>query len=517
MVRKLVFALALCALVVSSVLAAEPAMKILGPDGQDITGNIQQLMEDNPAVMREFSQAFKQIEQAANQLEGQNPQAAPADADAPAAEGTPAADNGAAAPATDGGEKTELFVKWTVQLNDDGTMALVDQGNPECTTQYPVGGGSRMFNVCTMRKIQSSLTQNGAQSGTLSGDDLPDPNSTSGSGGGFNFPNAGNGFSSSGFGNTWGPGIGNGSGSGFGNGVSVTTSGNKVDISTLDVTPPELFISLDASDGRMSSAIKVNSALAHEPIVQIPEDSNPRTFYGDQAVSPFRPGDMMASGLVQGKGKKLTAEGMMFDPKGEFLKVEASTRAQPVAGTKNFDVQFTPSNLGDVKAIYVPENVRMKILTQAIDADEDFETIQPEPGQNLNRYNMAINNLGAAFQDFRREAAKTDAQVSHIFSGNENNTGTFPGIKAGSLQWKVVQRQGGTDVDYAVPPAPDSALHVLFRKSDYKAGANPEDANFFLTGEVKDLAGNLTALRIPIWVTPTSFESSTMQQQSERN
>lgn len=479
----------------------EPAMKILGPDGQDITGNIQQLIEDNPAMMMEMSRAFNSAKQAANSAQkkaGQN------DGD------------------------TELFVNWAVQLNEDGTMDIVDQGNPETCQQFPVAGGARMFNACVMRRVKSSIAQgcegsdseDGGLAGiTDSGNGAASPLGQAGlSDFGNAFPTADNGFSADGYGSKWGPNSsGNLADSGFGDNIEVTTSSNKVDIGVQDVSPPRLFFSLDSADGRPSSSLSVQAAQAHEPVVSIPEDTTLQDFYKNQSISPFKPQDLIGKGLVQGKQRSLIADGTLFNPEGTFEQLKTVVRSEPDAYAKNFNTEFDPGNLGEIKAIFVPQNVRIKIQADATDEDEVFEEIHPEPGEELDRYNQATTNLGLAYQRYINDMRSQENAPTNVLQGNDDYTATFPGIKPGSLKWKVVQRTGGTEVEYASPSEPKAPLHVLFRKHDFKSvDEDPDNCNFMLVGEVEDQAGNKTALRIPIWVTATSFNPQTIQSDQNR-
>jgi hypothetical protein len=531
--------LALVLMLPSVGFAYEPAMKILGPDGQDITGNIQEIMEDSPLMVQEFSRAFDKIVDAANKAAGENAgKQSDDDSDEPAevevanSGGSSGGSSGDASgdasgevsgdasgdvsgdEVAEGGEdgeeggeggdvevEEELFIKWTVQLNEDGTMGLVDQGNPEVTAQFPVGGGSQMFNVCTVAKITKSINEKGAIAGTLTGDIVTEKEP----------PVPANGFSSAGFDQTWTNGSTNGDDNSYAGDVSVSTSANKIDVAVLDITPPELFITLDASDGRSSSIINIKSTASHEPVIQIPEDSNPRDFYEDEDASPFDPDRMLSNGYIQGKAKLVTAEGSLFNPTGDHEKLEATLRSELIPGTRNYDAKIKGDNLGDIKALYVPENVRLRILMQAVDADETFDEIIPDEGEDLNKYNAVVNSIGQVYQDFRRDVNKGEGQVNHIFAGRSDNTATFPGIKAGSLQWQIVLKDGSLDTEYAAPTDPETPLHVIFRQSDYVADADPEDANYFLVSEVEDDAGNKTTVRIPIWVTPTSFETRDMQ------
>lgn len=513
--RALVFAMVWC--LVAGTAGAE-AMKILGPDGQDITTKMQSLMEDNPTVMREMSRLFKEVENARNK-------------------------QGAAGSGSGSGSGSELFINWAIKIDANGKAYLVDEGHPETSQQFPLAGGARMFNYCTMRKISGSGSGSSASGtglggsgggtgagGSLAGNNQGGGGAGTGAGGSgtgvdTSFPNAGNGFSANGFGTNWNnPGSGNanaGLPAGADSGYQVDTDFNKVDIGVKDVTPPNLTITIEMP-GQSSSLLTVQPSKDHQPVLKLPAQTSPRDFYTNNSASPFNTRALAESGYLQTKVKKVRGEGVVFDPSGRFTTVEHTVSARGNADWSRFESQLTPSTTRPEWALYVPEDVRFKIMVEAADEDEVYKTIQPPEGQQLNAYNQSVNRLGDAFTDYMRTTAAQAQQAqqqnpNYAFNANDPAAIAFPGVEKNSVKWKIVQRDGGSTSDYLVPTDNTISVPVMFRNANYQPGSvDYSRYAYALVAEATDKAGNKTSIEMPIWVTSVSFGSKVMESGGDR-
>ncbi|MBF0406715.1 MAG: hypothetical protein HQM10_05140 [Candidatus Riflebacteria bacterium] len=459
--------------------AGSEPMKIVGPNGEDITGTVNKLMEDNPNVAREFSRVFNE----ANKTAG--------------AQGSSGTSTNASG--------TELSIRWTIKIDQNGKAYMIDENNPETTQQFPIGGGSRMLNSCTMRKINSAGSNDG--------------DSAMGSSGIVNLPNASNGFSSSGLLNN-GNNQGANSSAGFGNnsGYSVTTSSNKVDVQVQDVTPPRLSVNIEALDGRSGSLLEIKDTVAHQPLVKIPADSNPNDFYKNNSISPYDFQALAAKGLLNPKQKTVSVQGTVFSYNGSFTEKKDNVTSLPDAEWQKVTFPVEPGQLTNVKGIFIPEDVRIKFSAAATDEDEDYDEIKAEEGKTLNPYNTSTNNIGNAYKDFMKAPKDPSSEPSYAVQP-QNGTILFPGIKKDSLKWKIIEKTPTGEQDYAVPEDPKSPFSVLFRVADpiTDENVNPEDARYFLIAEVADTNGNETSVKLPIWVTKVSTGYQTIEQKSNRS
>ena|GEM_PF-4563076 len=76
----------------------------------------------------------------------------------------------------------EIYVNWALKIDSQGKAYLVDQGNPETSQQFPIAGGARVFNGCTLRKIQKATNGGNGQASGKSSATTSGAGSTSGSG-----------------------------------------------------------------------------------------------------------------------------------------------------------------------------------------------------------------------------------------------------------------------------------------------------------------------------------------------
>ncbi|MFZ2960234.1 MAG: hypothetical protein WA705_25410 [Candidatus Ozemobacteraceae bacterium] len=519
-------------------------MKIIGPDGTDVTSTIQKLMEDNPIALKEMSRLFKDIKKPSN----------------------------AADKASEGLQKAskELFVNWAIKIDRMGNTFLVDQGNPETSQQFPISGGARFLNQSVNRAIRPGLvgadmgtcssgqgvggygnkttsgagstagqgsnatpgdgSAGGQGSNTIPGDGstgcqgtnlTPGSDASCDSGSSCDIPNWDNGFSSSSFGKTWSnPGTGSqndhGSNVQVPAGYEVKTGFNKVDINVQDITPPRLLVQIDVP-GQSPSVLSIRDLAIHQPVLRLPEKTSPGQFYTQNNLSPFNSKGLIEKGFFQTKNKKVRADGTIFDPKGKLLSLEEVVPAASDADMRTFVSDIKGAKMKVIKGIFVPEDVRIKVSASAIDEDETYSKIQPEEGQELNRYNKSVNSVGAAFEKYMKSDAAKDPQANGFaFHPQDGEQINFPGLKAGSLKWSIVQKEGDTFSEYASSSDPGFPHSVIFRKVDFKGSTDPDTSNYKLLAEVTDKSGNRTSVEIPIWVTPVSFNSRMIDADQER-